>query len=77
MGRTLATIVQTIHVEEEAWKPFRRALRKEDRDAFDQLWRYVRRHAVPAAMANRPIPLEAMLVAMLVEIVKGHPRPVA
>lgn len=66
MGRTLATIVQTIQAEEAAWQAFRRALRVEDRDAFDRLWRHARFHAVPASMANRPVPLEAILMAMIV-----------
>ena len=68
MGRTLPTIVQTLHDEEAVWKHFRRALRREDQEAFDALWRYARRHAAPAAMASRPMPLEAFLMAMLVGI---------
>jgi len=66
MGRTLPTIIQTLHDEEEVWKHFRRALRREDQEAFDALWRYARRQAAPAAMASRPMPLEAFLMAMLV-----------
>lgn len=66
MGRTLPTIIQTLRSEEEAWKDFRRALRKEDQEAFDALWRLVRRHAAPAAMASRPLPIEAAFMAMLV-----------
>ena len=66
MGRTLPTIVQTLEGEKEAWKLFRRALRREDQLAFDALWRHARRHAAPAAMASRALPLEAFLMAMLV-----------
>ena len=68
MGRTLPTIVQTLQAEEEAWKLFRRALRKEDQDAFDALWRFARYHAAPASMASRPMPLEAALMAMMVAV---------
>ena len=39
---------------------------REDQEAFDALWRYARRHAAPSAMASRPMPLEAFLMAMLV-----------
>jgi hypothetical protein len=70
MGRTLATTVQLIQAEEAVWQAFRRALRTEDREAFDRLWRHVRFHAVPASMANRPVPFEALLMAMLVGIAK-------
>ena len=66
MGRTLPTIVQTLQAEEQAWKLFRRALRKEDQEAFDALWRFARYHAAPASMASRPMPFEAALMAMLV-----------
>ncbi|MFI5350913.1 MAG: hypothetical protein ACHQ2Z_15305 [Elusimicrobiota bacterium] len=68
MGRTLPTIVQTLQAEEDAWKLFRRALRKEDQAAFDALWRFARYHAAPASMASRPMPFEAALMAMLVAV---------
>jgi len=68
MGRTLPTIVQTLQAEEEAWKDFRRALRREDQEAFDALWRAARRHAAPAAMAGRAVPMEAAFMAMLVAL---------
>lgn len=70
MGRTLPTIVQTLALEKEAWKLFRRALREEDQEAFDELWRFARRHAAPAAMASRAVPLEAALMAMLVGLAR-------
>lgn len=60
--------MQSLQAEEEAWKLFRRALRKEDQDAFDALWRFARYHAAPASMASRPMPFEAALMAMLVAL---------
>ncbi len=65
MGRTLPTIVQTLHMEETLWNGFRRALRKEDQEVLDGLWRYARRHAAPLSMASRPVPMEGILMAML------------
>jgi hypothetical protein len=65
MGRTLPTIVQSLHAEEDLWRDFRRALRKEDRAAWDRLWRYARRHAAPLSMASRPVPMEGIFMAML------------
>jgi len=58
--------VQTLQAEEQAWKLFRRALRRDDQEAFDALWRFARYHAAPASMASRPMPFEAALMAMLV-----------
>ncbi len=60
--------MQTLQAEEEAWKLFRRALRREDQDAFDALWRFARYHAAPASMASRPMPFEAALMAMMVAV---------
>jgi hypothetical protein len=65
MGRTLPTIVQTLHQEEDLWKDFRRALRKEDQEVLDMLWRFARRHAAPLSMASRPVPMEGVTMAML------------
>ncbi len=64
----MPTIVQTLQAEEQAWKLFRRALRKEDQEAFDALWRFARYHAAPASMASRPMPFEAAVMAMLVAL---------
>ena len=60
--------MQTLQAEEAAWKHFRRALRKEDQEAFDALWRFARYHAAPASMASRPMPFEAALMAMMVAV---------
>jgi hypothetical protein len=65
MGRTLPTVVQTLHLERDSWKDFRRALRREDQEIFDGLWRHARRHAAPLSMASRPVPMEGILMAML------------
>ena len=83
MGRTLPTIVQLIHSEEDSWRSFRRALRKEDQALFDVLWVYCRRHAQAAAMANREIPFETLLMTMILGLLRemeilrdkiDHPR---
>ena len=66
MGRTLPTQIQLLHGEEDAWRGFRRALRMEDREAFDIVWSYARRHATAASMAARPLPFEAYFLSMIV-----------
>lgn len=68
MGRTLPTQVQLLQQEESAWKEFRRALRKEDQEAFDQLWSYARRHVAACSMACRALPFEAHLFSMAVAL---------
>ncbi len=70
MGRTLPTLAQLSHSEEDAWRSFRRALRKEDQELFDRLWMYCRTHAQAAAMANREIPFEILTMTMLLGILR-------
>ncbi|MBI5208867.1 MAG: hypothetical protein HY927_02710 [Elusimicrobia bacterium] len=70
MGRTLPTIIQALMAERLGWEPFRRALRREDQEAFDELWRAARRHAAPASMAGRPMPFEACVMGMLVGLAR-------
>jgi hypothetical protein len=66
VGRTLPTQIQLLQGEEESWKGFRRALRSEDREAFDLVWSYARRHATATSMAARPLPFEAYCLSMIV-----------
>ena len=71
MGRTLPTIVRALDMEREDWRHFRRALRREDQEAFDALWRLVRRHAAPSAMASRAVVLETVFMSMLVGMMRA------
>lgn len=67
MGRTIATFNMAAQHEQQTWADFRRALRTEDRDAFDALWIAVRRHMQAGQQAARLVPFDAMLMAMLIE----------
>lgn len=61
------SIVQAFQQEMASWAKFRRALAKEDREAFDRLFERARRHAAEAAYVARPTPFEAVLMAVLLE----------
>jgi hypothetical protein len=67
MGRTLPSFTQLILNEQDALAKFRRALRKEDQRAFDDLFRAARYHVAAAAYASHLLPFETMLLAMLLE----------
>jgi hypothetical protein len=67
MGRTLASATQQILNEQDALSKFRRALRKEDQNAFDDLFRGARYHVAAIAFASHLLPFETMLLAMLIE----------
>jgi hypothetical protein len=70
MGRTLPTATELLELEKSSWSQFRRALRKEDQEAFDALWRWARHHSAPLSMAGRPVPFEGVVMAMLVEMAR-------
>ncbi len=59
--------MQVILNEQAALAKFRRALRKEDQDAFDELFRAARYHVAAAAYASHALPFEVVLLAMLIE----------
>lgn len=67
MGRTVATFTQLVLQEIDRWQKFRRALRKEDQDALDDLLAAAKFHAASAAYASRVVPFETMLLSMLIE----------
>ena len=55
-----------IQAEMETWSKFRRALRKEDQEALDELFRAARLQLASSAYAARPIPFESMVMSMLI-----------
>ena len=67
MGRTLATFTQLIQQELDSWRRYRRALRREDQQAFDALFAAARHHAPAGAYLARDTPFEVMLLSMLIE----------
>jgi hypothetical protein len=67
MGRTLPSITQAFLNEQQSLARFRRALRREDQRALDDLLASSRHHLAAAAYASHLLPFEVMLLAMLVE----------
>jgi hypothetical protein len=67
MGRTLPSITQAFLQEQETFTRFRRALRRGDQLALDDLFASARQHLAAAAYAAHPLPFETFLLAMLLE----------
>ena len=67
MGRTLPSITQVFLQEQESFGRFRRALRRSDQTALDDLFADARQHLAAAAYAANPLPFETFLLAMLLE----------
>jgi hypothetical protein len=67
MGRTVPSITQTFLQEQESFSRFRRALRRSDQLALDDLFAAARQHLAAAAYASHALPFETLLLAMLLE----------
>jgi len=67
MGRTLPSITQAFLAEQESLGRFRRALRREDQLALDDLLAAARHHLAAAAYASHLLPFETLLLAMLLD----------
>jgi len=67
MGRTLPSITQAFLQEQETFAGFRRALRRSDQLALDDLFANARQHVAAAGYAAHALPFETLLLAMLLE----------
>ncbi len=67
MGRTVPTFTMVIHEQESQWRKFREALRKEDQEIFDELFRAPKIHLAACAYSVNPIPFENIVMSMLLE----------
>jgi hypothetical protein len=67
MGRTLPSITQAFLQEQESFSRFRRALRRSDQLALDDLFAAAHKHLAAAAYAAHALPFETFLLAMLLE----------
>jgi hypothetical protein len=70
MGKTCPTYRMLLEDEIHTWATFRRALRKEDQEAFDRVMDMIRSHASASSNAARLNPFESMVMAVLVDITR-------
>jgi hypothetical protein len=66
-GRTVPTYRMALESLARQWDDFRRALRKEDREAFDTLVNKARMHASAGTYAIALDPSESAVLSMLLE----------
>jgi hypothetical protein len=50
-----------------SWSKFRRGLRKEDQEAFDEIFRAAKLHLAENFYAMRAVPFESMMMSILIE----------
>ncbi len=67
MGRTVPTYRNTMDMIMEDWKKFKRALRKEDKEAFDNVMRKAKHHASAASYQASVDPTEMIFLSVLIE----------
>jgi hypothetical protein len=67
MGRTLPSVTQAFYHEQEHFTRFRRALRRSDQLALDELFASAHKHLAAAAYTANALPFETFLLAMLLE----------
>lgn len=67
MGRTLPSVTQAFLLEQQNFSQFKRALRRSDQIALEDLFAAARNHVAAAAYAANALPMETMLLAMLLE----------
>jgi len=67
MGRTIPTFRQLIDDAIARWAKFRRALRREDQEYFDRLFRRVRSYTQAATYQASDNPMEAILLSLALD----------
>jgi hypothetical protein len=67
MGRTVPTFRNIIESFKLEWNDFKRALRKLDCEAFEELMNHARRHAAAGSNMSNPNPFEPIVISILVE----------
>jgi hypothetical protein len=67
MGRTNPSTTIVFQQEEAAFSRFRRALRRSDQLALDDLFTSARQHLAAAQYAAHALPFEVFLLSMLLE----------
>lgn len=67
MGRTVPTFTNIIDAELASWSKFRHALRADDQEAFDDLFRAAKYHLAENFYAMRTVPFESIMMSIAVE----------
>ena len=67
MGRTVATFRQLIEEAAQHWSKFRRALRREDQEFFDRLFRHARCYTQAATYQCHDNPMESILLSITLD----------
>jgi hypothetical protein len=67
MGKTVESYRIALDIELQSWKGFEKALRTDDREAYEQMADACRNHASAGSNAARPEIFEPMIMSVLLE----------
>ena len=67
MGKTVESYRLALDAELQSWSGFAKALRSDDREAFERLTDACRNHASAGSNATRPELFEPMVMSILLE----------
>ena len=67
MGRTLPPFTQVLEQVQAELAPYRRALRRADREALDRIFDRAKQQVAACAYAAHPWPMDLILVSALLE----------
>jgi hypothetical protein len=67
MGRTVPTFRNMIELFGLEWCDFKRALRSDDKNTFDDLLNHARKHGASGTNMVNPNPFEPIVISILIE----------
>jgi len=67
MGKTNPTYRQQVEGLEERWSSYRRGLRRQDKQPFDELWKHAKNNADAAGYMNPENPIDTVFLSILLE----------
>ena len=70
MGRTVLPFSMVLAEQRQRLSKFRRTLRKQDQELFDELFERARLHVEAAVQAANPDPMESIFISVLIEMLR-------
>jgi hypothetical protein len=70
MGRTVLPFSMILAEQQKRLSQFRRSLRKQDQELFDELFERARLHVQAAVQAANPEPMESIFISVLIEMLR-------
>jgi hypothetical protein len=72
MGRTVLPFSVVLAEQQKRWGQFRRSLRKQDQELFDELFERARLHVQAAVQEANPEPMESIFISVLIEMLRAE-----